>query len=60
MTQEFQVVVYDKDNFICSSNHFDDEPSDKILHELLSEGSKLECYYVEVDEYSKHIFTLIK
>lgn len=60
MTQEFQVIVYDNDNFICSSNHFDDEPSDEILNELLSEGSKLECYYLEGDDYSQHLFTLTK
>ena len=59
MTQEFQVVVYDKDNFICSSSHFDDEPSDELLNELLAEGSKLECYCVQ-DDYSKHLFTLTK
>ena len=55
-----QVIVYGKDNFICSSSHFDDEPPQNILNELLSEGNRLECFYVDGDDYSKHLFTIEK
>jgi hypothetical protein len=55
--KQFQVLVYNEDT-IVSSNHFDDEPNEQILDELLSEGIKLECYEVEGDDYSKLLFTM--
>jgi len=55
--KQFQVLVYNEDT-IVSSSHFDDEPNEQILDELLSEGIKLECYEVEGDDYSKLLFTM--
>jgi hypothetical protein len=58
MEREFQVLVYDEENSIVSSSTFDQEPTDDLLNEFLSEGVKLECYEVEGDEYSKLLFTM--
>ena len=55
---EFQVIVYDEDDSIVSSQHFEEEPNEELLNELLSEGVRLECYEVEGDEYSKQLFTM--
>jgi hypothetical protein len=56
--KEFQVVVYDDENSILSSQHFDEEPYEKLLDELSSDGKRLECYLVEGDDYSKLLFTM--
>ncbi len=58
--REFQVLVYDEENSIVSSQHFDEEPNEEVLNELLSEGVRLECYEVEGDDYSKLLFTMDK
>ena len=54
--KQYQVIVYDEE-MIVSSQHFDEEPTDEILDELLKEGVKIECYEVEGDDYSKLLFT---
>jgi hypothetical protein len=54
---EYQVIVFGEEDEIVSSQHYQEEPNDEILKELLSEGVRLECYEVEGDDYSKHLFT---
>lgn len=56
--KEFQVLVYDNENSILSSQHFDEEPNEQLLDELISDGKRLECYLVEGDDYSKLLFTM--
>jgi hypothetical protein len=56
--KEFQVLVYDDENSILSSQHFDEEPNEQLLDELISDGVRLECYEVEGDDYSKLLFTM--
>jgi hypothetical protein len=56
--KEFQVLVYGEENDILSSQHFDEEPTEQMLDELLSDGVRLECYEVEGDDYSKLLFTM--
>jgi hypothetical protein len=56
--KEFQVLVYDDENSILSSQHFDEEPNEKLLDELISDGKRLECYLVKGDDYSKLLFTM--
>ena len=56
--KEFQVLVYDDENSILSSQHFDEEPNEQLLVELISDGVRLECYEVEGDDYSKLLFTM--
>ena len=56
--KEFQVLVYDDENSILSSQHFDEEPNERLLDELISDGVRLECYEVEGDDYSKLLFTM--
>jgi hypothetical protein len=58
--KEFQVIVYDDEDSIVSSQHFNEEPNEEVLNELLSEGVKLECHEVEGDHYSKLLFTMDK
>ena len=58
--KEFQVLVYGEVGEIVSSQHFDEEPNEQILDELLSDGVRLECYEVEGDDYSKLLFTMDK
>lgn len=60
MAKEYQVIVYDDEDEILSSQHYDDEPTDELLEELLSEGVRLECYLVDGDHYSKFIFSAVK
>jgi hypothetical protein len=60
MKREFQVLVFGEENDILSSQSYDTEPNEEILDELLSEGTKLQCYEIEGDEYSKLLFTLKK
>ena len=33
--KEFQVLVYDDENSILSSQHFDEEPNEQLLDELI-------------------------
>ena len=56
--KEFQVLVFDDENSILSSQHFDEEPNEQLLDELISDGVRLECYEVEGDDYSKLLFTM--
>jgi len=56
--KEFQVLVYGEESDILSSQHFDEEPTEQMLDELLSDGVRLECYEVEGDDYSKLLFTM--
>ena len=56
--KEYQVLVYDEQNSIVSSQHFDQEPNEQLLNELILDGVKLECYEVEGDEYSKLLFSM--
>ena len=56
--REYQVLVYDEENSIVSSQHFDQEPNEQLLNELILDGIKLECYEVEGDEYSKLLFLM--
>ena len=56
--KEFQVLVYDDENSILSSQHFDEEPNEQLLDELISDGVRIECYEVEGDDYSKLLFTM--
>ena len=56
--KEFQVLVYGEENDILSSQHFDEEPTEQMLDELLSDGVRLECDEVEGDDYSKLLFTM--
>ena len=56
--KEYQVLVYDEQNSIVSSQHFDQEPNEQLLNELILDGIKLECYEVEGDEYSKLLFSM--
>jgi hypothetical protein len=56
--KEFQVLVYGEENDILSSQHFDEEPTEQMLDELLSDGVRLECYEVKGDDYSKLLFTM--
>ena len=58
MKREFQVLVFGEENDILSSQHFDEEPTEQMLDELLSDGVRLECYEVEGDDYSKLLFTM--
>ena len=58
--KEYQVLVYDEENSIVSSQHFDQEPNEQLLNELILDGIKLECYEVEGDEYSKLLFSMDK
>ena len=55
---EYQVLVYGIEGDILSSQHFDEEPTEQMLDELLSDGVRLECYEVEGDDYSKLLFTM--
>ena len=54
---EYQVLVFGEDDEIVSSQHFDKEPTEQILDELLSDGVRIECHLVEGDEYSKFLFS---
>jgi hypothetical protein len=56
--KEFEILVYDEDESIVSSSHFEEEPTEQMLDELLSDGIRLECYEVEGDDYSKLLFTM--
>jgi len=56
--KEYQVLVYDEENSIISSQHFDEEPNEQLLDELISDGVRLECYEVKDDEYSKLLFSI--
>jgi hypothetical protein len=56
--KEFQVIVYGEENEIVSSQHYEEEPNEQVLDELLSDGIKLECYEVDGDDYSKLLFTM--
>ena len=56
--KEFQVIVYGDEGDIISSSHFENEPTNELLDELISDGKKLECYEVEGDDYSKLLFTM--
>jgi hypothetical protein len=53
---EYQVIVFDEEGNIVSSQHYDQEPNEETLNELLSEGVRLECHEVEGDDYSKFLF----
>jgi hypothetical protein len=55
--KEYQVLVFSEDDDIVSSQHFGEEPTNDVLDELLKEGVRIECYEVEGDDYSKHLFT---
>jgi hypothetical protein len=50
--------VYDEENSIVSSQHFDQHPNEQLLNELILDGIKLECHEVEGDEYSKLLFSM--
>jgi hypothetical protein len=54
---EYQVIVFGEEDEIVSSQHYQEEPNDETLKELLSEGVRLECYEVEGDDYSKFLFS---
>jgi hypothetical protein len=56
--REYQVLVYDEENSIVSSLHFDQHPNEQLLNELILDGIKLECHEVEGDEYSKLLFSM--
>lgn len=58
MKFEYQILVYDEENSIVSSQHFDEPPTEQMLDELLSDGVKLECHRVQGDDYSKLEFTM--
>jgi hypothetical protein len=38
MKFEYQILVYDEENSIVSSQHFDELPTEQMLDELLSDG----------------------
>jgi hypothetical protein len=56
---QYQVLVYDVEGAIVSSQHYDQEPTEELMNDLLNEDEavKGEVYLVEGDEYSKHLFT---
>lgn len=54
---EWQILVYDGDGDLESSQHYAEEPDDICLNNLLSEGVFLECYLLK-DDHSKLQFTM--
>lgn len=56
---QYQVLVYGVEGDILSSQHFDNEPSENEVADMISEdkGITAEVYLVDGDEYSKHLYT---
>ena len=56
---QYQVLVYDEDGAIVSSQHFSQEPTEELMNELIKEDEAVKCevYLVKGDEFSKHLFT---
>ena len=56
---EYQVLIYDIEGVIVSSQHYEQEPTEELMNDLLieDEAVKVEVYLVEGDHYSKHLFT---
>ena len=56
---EYQVLIYDVEGAIVSSQHYDKIPSEELINELLVEddGVKCEVHLVEGDNFSNHLFT---
>lgn len=56
---EYQVLVYGIEGDILSSQHYDEEPTQKLVDELISEddGVKALVYEVDGDFYSKLLTT---
>lgn len=46
---QFQVLIYDEENSIASSQHYDELPNDATIYELIKEDKGVKAVVYEVD-----------
>jgi hypothetical protein len=57
-TNEFQVLIFDNENTIISSQHYDELPNEAAIYELIKEDKGLKAVIYEVEypsEFSEFI-----
>jgi hypothetical protein len=57
-TTQFQVLIYDNENSIASSQHYDELPTDATIYELIKEDKGVKAVVYEV-EYPSEFSQLI-
>jgi hypothetical protein len=57
-TNEFQVLIFDNENSIISSQHYDELPNETAIYELIKEDEGVKAVLYEVEypsEFSEFI-----
>ena len=55
--EQYQILVYNKEGDIVSSQHYDNDPSDSELMELLGDNQEIHCYLLIGNHEGKLLYT---
>ncbi len=57
MVEQYQILVYNKEGDIVSSQHYDNDLSDSELIELLGDNHEIRCYLFVGNHERKLLYT---